>query len=187
MLILASKSPRRSELLKTIYPKEFKVIPSNADEDLAKSSSLSDLPTAISLLKGQDLSYKYKDDYVISADTIVIFDNEKYGKPKDNQDAFRMLSSLNDNIHQVVTGYSIFKGGKVLVSRKVISSLILHFDTDRDISKYIDTKSPFDKAGAYGIQDKKYVKTTLLKGSMENVMGFPTKEIKEDFIKLGII
>jgi len=186
MIILASSSPRRKELLKTIYHGRFLIIPSNADESKVQASNLVDLPLKIALIKGQDISKDHKDDYVISADTIVILNNEKYGKPKDENDAKRMLSDLNEKVHYVVTGYAIFKAGEVVKSRSVISELIIHNMDKKRIQAYINTKSPFDKAGAYGIQDKDYVETELIKGSYENVMGFPTKEIKEDLLALGI-
>ena len=94
MLILASKSPRRKELLSKIYHEEFKIIPSNAREDDVTSDSLYSLPLKIALKKGMELSREYKEDVVLSSDTIVIFNNEKFGKPKDEEDARRMLRAL---------------------------------------------------------------------------------------------
>jgi septum formation protein len=187
MLILASQSPRRKELLKKIYKKDFLTIPSYADEEKAQAPSLEELPEAISLLKGQDISLQHPNDYVISADTIVIFQNQKFGKPKDEQEAYRMLSSLNEKEHEVVTGYHIFLNGKPLISSSSKSFLILHNLTKEQIEKYIKTRSPFDKAGAYGIQDRDYISYTLVSGSFDNVMGFPTEDIRKHLSELKII
>lgn len=186
MLILASKSPRRIELLKQIYTKEIKVIPSNIDETKLVSSSVYDLPLIIAKAKGKDISIKYKDDYVLSADTIVICNNKKYGKPKNEQDAYDILSMLNEKEHDVVTGYAIYKDGIIFKECSVKSTLIIHNLTDKIIKEYIKTKSPFDKAGAYGIQDLKYINTSLVYGSYYNVMGLPIEQLKKDIEELGI-
>lgn len=187
MLILASSSPRRKELLKIIYPSDFKIIPSNADESKAEYKTIEDLPLETSKIKGLPVSLDNKGDYVLSADTIVIFRGEKFGKPKDEKDAFSMLSRLSNQVHYVITGYSIFKSGVLLKSNSVKSALML-LDLDKDtINKYIATKSPFDKAGAYGVQDKEYIKSKLISGSEENVMGLPIQEIKKDLEELGLI
>jgi septum formation protein len=187
MLILASQSPRRQELLKTIYPHPFEVLPSHADEESVKASSLEELPEAISFVKGHDISLSHLEDFVIAADTIVIFQNQKFGKPKDREDAVRMLKALNEKEHEVVTGYHIFKGGRALVSASSFTYLTLHGLSDKKIEEYIATGSPFDKAGAYGIQDEDFISCTIRKGSYTNVMGFPTEDIHSALKKLKII
>jgi len=187
MLILASSSPRRKELLKRIFQPAFKVIPSNADESKAKFKTIEDLPLETSKIKGLPVSLDNKDDYVLSADTIVIFNGRKFGKPKSESDAFNMLTELNNRIHYIITGYSIFKSGILQRSGSVKSSLMITGLTEESIKEYILTKSPFDKAGAYGIQDKKYIKSEIISGYEENIMGLPINEIKKDFEELGII
>ena len=180
MLILASKSPRRKELLSKIYHEEFKIIPSNAREDDVTSDSLYSLPLKIALKKGMELSREYKEDVVLSSDTIVIFNNKKFGKPKDEDDASRMLRALNETKHDVVTSYCLIKDGKVLITREEISSLILHNLNEEAIDRYIKTLSPFDKAGAYGIQDEEYISSTIVKGYYSTVMGLPIEVLQKD-------
>lgn len=187
MLILASKSPRREELLKTIYPYAFKKIPADIDEDIIKAPSLEELPFAISEKKGQVISSSYPEDYVISADTIVIFQGHMFGKPHSEKQAIEMLTALNEKQHVVVTGYHIIYHGKDLAGHSVQTKLILHGLNAKCIAEYIKTGSPFDKAGAYGIQDNKYISYTIESGPYDNVMGFPCHEIKEDLQRLKLI
>lgn len=187
MLILASKSPRRQELLKRIYPAPFLVMPADIDEKGVKAESLEKRPLAICLAKGQKISLLHPADIVLSADTNVICDGKEFGKPADAEQARSMLSELNENPHQVITGYAFTKNGKTLLSGLSVSVLILHSLTPELIEAYIKTGSPFDKAGAYGIQDENYLTHTLLEGSYDNVMGFPSQEIKAGLIKLGLI
>jgi len=186
MLILASKSPRRQELLKTIYPVEFKVVPADVDERSITSDSVLTLPATISKAKAEWVSHKFPSDYVLAADTIVVCHDKVYEKPVDEQDAFAMLTDLTQNEHIVVTGYHIYLDGKDLISSTAITTLVLASMTKEKIEEYIKTGSPFDKAGGYGAQDKE-IDYTIKSGTYENVLGFPVDSIKADLKKLGII
>ncbi|MDD4532434.1 MAG: Maf family protein [Bacilli bacterium] len=186
MLILASQSPRRQMLLKEIYPMAFKIIPAKIDERSIHSDSFYHLPQAISQAKAQYVSERYPSDYVLAADTIVVCNQKVYGKPKNVAEAISMLTELTQNEHMVITGYHIYLNGKDLISSSEVTTLTLAKMTPAQIKAYIDTKSPFDKAGGYGIQDKA-IDYVIKSGSYENVLGFPIVKIKNDLIKLGII
>lgn len=185
MYILASQSPRRKWLMGRDISPDFKVVVSNADEHYP-----SDLVNPIDIVKyiakekGEIVHKDYPHDIVISADTIVVIDNKIIGKPKDEKDAFRMLRMLSGRTHVVYTGYAIFKEDK-LVNKVVASEVTFNDLSDQFILDYIATGSPMDKAGAYGLQDtEKFNVAKEIKGSFENIVGFPTKEIKEDLSKI---
>jgi len=185
MLILASGSPRRKELLKTIYEKEFKIIPADIDEHAIKSDSVLTLAEDISNAKASAVSKLYPNDFVLAADTVVIFNGSVFGKPANTEQAKKMLKTLNEREHKVITGYHFYKNGKDLLSNSVVTTLVLHNLTDEKIAKYILTGSPFDKAGGYGVQDDE-IEYTIKSGPYDNVMGFPTEIIKSNIKKLGI-
>lgn len=186
MLILASKSPRRQELIKKIYTGDLKIYPANINERAVKADSPFDLPYNIAREKGLYVSKLFPHDYVLSCDTLVFIDNQILTKPKDDQDAIRMLKLLNEKTHVVETSYFIIKDSKILSSKKIMTKLVLHNLTDKIIEAYLKTGSPFDKAGAYGIQDNNYINSTIISGTYYNVMGLPIEEIKKDFEKLNI-
>ena len=181
MFILASKSPRRIELLKTIVP-EFLVKPADIDE--------SSFPIdQVSYEKGKKIASLYVDDIIISADTIVTLDNTIYGKPIDKSDAYRILKSLSNRTHKVITYYTIISINKNILLNKSITSLVTFNDLSNElINEYIASNSPLDKAGAYGIQDNdKYPIIKKYQGSLNNIIGFPIEELKEDLISLGLL
>lgn len=186
MLILASKSPRRSELLKRFYHRDFLIEPSDVDESSAIYDNNYNKALATARLKIDAAIKSHPHDTILAADTIVIIDDEILEKPKDYDDAYRMLKILGGRPHQVVTGYHIAIDGKIVVSNNVITTITLKSMDEEKIKSYILTKSPFDKAGGYGVQDKDYIEFSSIEGSMTNVMGLPTEELEEQFKKLGI-
>ena len=179
MIVLASASPRRRELLKRIV-KDYKVTTSDINEE--ESYNLPPLEAVLDIAKRKGLNVvdKYPNDIVISADTIVVIDSKIIGKPIDKEDAKRILKLLSNREHEVITAYCLFKGGKMI--ENYVSSKVLFYElSDELIDKYIATGSPLDKAGAYGVQDNEnfpIVKAII--GSVDNVIGFPVKEIEED-------
>lgn len=184
MFILASKSPRRAELLKKIYNKEFIIDPTDADESKIKNIDPSDTSLAIALLKMNEAIKKHPNDTILTADTIVIQNGTIYGKPKTKVDAINMLNNLCGVPHQVITGYAIAINGKIVAQNKTVTNLTLKRMSSNEIENYIATGSPFDKAGGYGIQDTEYIKTDKIDGSFANVMGLPIEDLKQEFIKL---
>ena len=178
--ILASASPRRRELL-TQVGLEFEVMVSDADENIEESLSPDELVKRLSLIKAaavkEELSAKGADgdSAVIGADTVVFHNGEILGKPKDEEDAFRMLKSLSGDTHSVYTGVTILLGDETSTfanETKVV------FDTisDEEIKRYIASKEPMDKAGAYGIQGLGGAFVTSIEGEYANVVGFPIGE-----------
>jgi len=176
--VLASKSPRRQELMKLISS-DFVV----ASEDINEESSYTLSPIKavedIAKRKGEAVEKFYPKDLIISADTIVVLDNQIIGKPVDKTDAKRILKELSNKIHYVHTGFRIKYLSKEIVSH-VTSEVMFNDLSDELIDKYIASGSPLDKAGAYGVQDNdKYPIIKKVIGSIDNVIGFPVKEIKE--------
>ena len=183
MVILASASPRRRELLKQIT-EDFQIIVSDIDEE--QSYVLPPLEAVLDIAKRKGLKVhdNHPHDLVISADTIVVLDNEIIGKPVDEEDAKRILHKLSNRTHEVITAYCLFKEDK-MIEHYVISKVTFYKLSDALIEAYVKTGSPMDKAGAYGAQDnEKYPIVKEVVGSMSNVIGFPIKEIKEDFMKM---
>lgn len=176
MLILASSSPRRRELLKKIAP-DFKVVPSDIDEKAIKAS-YRDLPQKIAQMKAYAVFQNYPNDTVLASDTIVVIDNEVLGKPENHADARRMLKKLSGRSHIVITGYTIISP-KYEISRSVTTTVYFRELSDEFIDRYVKTGSPMDKAGAYGIQDKEFDLVDHIEGSFDNVMGFPSEDIKK--------
>ena len=169
-LILASASPRRSELLKFLGH-EFTVIPSCADENISPvPSAPSELVEKLSLIKAQEVFSKHSDACVIGADTIVVLDGKILGKPKDDADAFRMLKILSGNTHTVYTGVSVLYGNTSITFHEA-TQVTFNTMTDDEINANIATKEPCDKAGAYGIQGYGSVFVHDIKGCYFNVMG----------------
>lgn len=176
--VLASKSPRRQELMKLISS-DFVV----ASEDINEESSYTLSPIKavedIAKRKGEAVEKFYPKDLIISADTIVVLDNQIIGKPVDKTDAKRILKELSNKIHYVHTGFRIKYLSKEIVSH-VTSEVIFNDLSDELIDKYIASGSPLDKAGAYGVQDNdRFPIIKKVIGSIDNVIGFPVKEIKE--------
>jgi len=182
--ILASNSPRRKELLPLCYDKEFIVIPADIDESSIKDENIENLPVKISLAKLKEILKDHHEDVILSADTMVYYNGKKYGKPKSKDEAYIMLKELNDVTHEVITGYSFYKDGKIYTG-KDISYVRINKMTDENIMNYISTGSPFDKAGGYGIQDK-MLNVSIISGSYYNVMGLPVEKLKELFKKISL-
>lgn len=175
MLILASESPRRRELIKKIT-KDFTVIPSNVDESVLHIAP-HDLPGELSKLKAYSVFSKYPNDTVLSCDTVVILGNELMGKPHTAEQAREMLKKLSGKKHVVVSGYT-FINKNVEITRSVKTYVYFNELSDELIESYIKSGSPMDKAGAYGIQDTEFNLVNHIEGSFDNVMGLPVEDIK---------
>ncbi len=176
MIILASESPRRKELIKKIV-KDFTVIPANVDESSLHIPAC-DLPGELSKLKAYDVFAKYPNDTVLACDTVVILDGVVMGKPHTKEKASEMLHKLSGKRHVVISGYT-FVNKNVEITKTVRTYVYFNKLSDELIDKYIATGSPMDKAGAYGIQDKEFDLVNHIEGSFDNVMGLPTEDIKK--------
>lgn len=179
--ILASASPRRKELLAELI-KDFDVIPSLAEENVSGYSSPRVLVEMLAELKAKEVALRPENagKWVIGSDTIVAFGDEVLGKPKDEQDAFRMLRMLSGKAHAVYTGVCIARVGLDGYHATVRSEKTdVYFEelSEEWLWAYIRGGSPMDKAGAYGIQDGGLVKK--IEGSYTNVVGFPVELVQE--------
>ncbi len=177
MLILASKSPRRQQLLsKAGY--EFTVDPATGEEILPDNITPGDAVLLLSRQKAAEVSLRHKGDIILGADTVVALDNKILGKPATKEDAFDMLSMLSGKTHSVYTGVCIISGDKEISfnSRTDVTFLTL---TPSQIREYIATGEPMDKAGAYGIQGKGGAFVSSIKGDYDNVVGLPVKAVTD--------
>ena len=184
-IILASRSPRRQELIANIIS-DFSVVASDAEEVLPEGVAPEDAPAYLAKLKAQAVAADYPDDVVIGADTVVILDGEVLGKPRDRDDAVRMLRGLSGKTHTVVTGCAIVKNGQI-TSFSDITRVEFYPLDDREIMEYIATGEPFDKAGAYGIQGRGCVLVKRIEGDFFNVMGLPVARLKRELEKAGAL
>ena len=177
-VILASNSPRRKELLGGLgIDFEVRTL-SDIDESYPDSLKGEDIPMYISGKKAEAYKQGMADDeMIITADTIVYDHEQVLGKPKDRGEAMRMLRELSGHAHEVITGVSIVTKEKTTqfasTSKVTFAEL-----TDEEIAYYVDTYKPYDKAGAYGIQEWiGYVAVTRIEGSYFNVMGLPIQRL----------
>lgn len=177
MLVLASASPRRQELIKLI-DEEIIICPSSADESFSADTPVESVPEILAVRKAAEVAKKYPNDIVIGSDTSVIIGNEILGKPTDTEDARRMLRLLSGNTHKVITGCAIFKGGKS-ISFSETTEVSFYPLSNNDIDNYIATNEPFDKAGAYGIQGKGSLLIKGISGDYFNVVGLPVAKLNK--------
>ena len=177
-LILASGSPRRRELMSQVVL-DFTVVTSDADENI-KEMEPEDYVRELSSVKAQSVLEQYADNedsvIVIGADTIVYHKGEILTKPKNEEDAFRILKSLEGQIHQVYTGVTICSAHKN-VSFYEKTDVWVYDMTDEEIRDYISTGEPMDKAGAYGIQGKFAAYIKGIEGDYNNVVGLPVARL----------
>ena len=172
-VILGSKSPRRHELLKHIIP-HFDIVNVDINEDFPESMAIHEVAQYIAEKKANYfLSQQKSNEIYITADTIVILNNQILGKPKDENDAYQMLKSLSGKTHLVHTGVAILHKQKIhsFFDETAVTFYPL---SDIEINNYIKHCKPFDKAGSYGIQDwMGYVGIQKMEGDFFNVMGLP--------------
>lgn len=179
-LILASTSPRRKELLE----KEgfiFDIMSPDFDESLVNRTFSYKKIENIARNKCESVAKKIKEPaLIISADTVVIYENNVMGKPKNFDESFKMLSLLNGNTHKVVTAICIKDTEKnKIIIKSDTSEVTFNKKDENEIKDYINNFKPFDKAGSYGIQemDKSFING--IKGEYDNIVGMPIKMLKK--------
>ena len=173
-IILASQSPRRRELLAQMGVPQFEVVPALGEEIASPGLSPAQLVEVLSRQKAEEVAVQAgPDDVVIAADTVVAVDGAVLGKPRDPADAARMLSLLSGRAHTVYTGVTVRRG---TFSRTAHEATQVRFRplTQSEISAYIATGEPMDKAGAYGIQGRGCALVEGIDGNYHNVVGLPT-------------
>ena len=175
-IILASKSPRRREILE-VMGVEFETDVADVDESVSDTLSPIEAVCEISKRKAKAVLERHGDDeIIISADTVVVIDGKIIGKPKDKEDAFNIIKSLSGRTHEVYTGFTVCGKGRTKTDSEVTK---VHFKQlcDDDIRRYVATGEPMDKAGAYGIQQKGNLFVEYIHGDYYNVVGFPISKI----------
>lgn len=174
-IILASGSPRRSELMR-LAGFDFDVVIPDVDESIPDDMPAQSAVIMLSLKKAQAaLATTNEPCIVVAADTVVVLDDVILGKPSDKEDAFRMLSMLSGRTHHVFTGVTVIKNG-VAGSFYSDSTVTFFKLTEEEIYEYISTGEPMDKAGAYGIQGKGCLLVKELCGDYYNIVGLPIAE-----------
>ena len=193
-IILASASPRRKEIMERMGI-EYEVLVSDVEE-VVEETEPSKMVSALALLKTEAVLSKYRqmenraDNFIIiGADTMVFYNGQALGKPKDEADAFRMLSQLSGNWHEVITGVSIIintSNNIEKISFAVETKVAMQELTRQQIKDYIATGEPMDKAGSYAIQGQFGIFIREIVGDYYNVVGFPIAKIYEVLLKKGI-
>lgn len=179
MIILASQSPRRKEILSVLFGDIH--IKTNNHEESYKSVRPSSV--VMEIAKKKVIGIGTNDDVVIGADTIVYYEGEFLGKPKDEEDAKRILGKLSGNTHYVYTGVAIKTQGKTITFYDK-SKVIFNRLSNEFIEEYVRGGSPMDKAGAYGVQDGGLVKKYV--GSYTNILGLPVEKLKDVLYSLEV-
>ena len=178
-IILASASPRRSELLGKLVRK-FKVIPSKIRESAITARSPLAFAVKAALAKAEDVAGRNKNALVIGADTIVVLGKKIIGKPKSRKDAVRILRSLAGKTHLVITGLAVVDAGSgKKLTHYEVTRVKMKRVRDREILDYVKSGRPLDKAGAYGIQEIEDIFIEKITGDYDNVVGLPVRTLKE--------
>jgi septum formation protein len=186
-LILASKSPRRYELLKQVGL-DFEVIPSRVIEDFVQKESPQEHVIRLAEAKARDVASGYPDRWVIAADTIVTINGTILGKPKNREEALEMLLRLSGQDHWVLTGFSVCHLGRGVNDKEAVQTTVrVKPLTTVEMDWYVRTGEPFDKAGGYAIQGIGSFMIESIRGSYTNVVGLPLCELIQMLNRLGAI
>lgn len=185
-IILASASPRRRELLERMGLR-FTVRTAEHDETMDLSADPEDEVRRVSELKARAVeALCAPEDLIIAADTIVVCEGRVLGKPRNEEEAYAMLSLLSGREHKVITGLCVLKDG-VTCCHSEVTYLRFRTLTDEQIRAYIATGEPMDKAGAYGIQGRAAVFVPGIRGDYYNVMGLPVCALAQILEQCGIV
>ena len=183
-VILASASPRRKELLKKCGL-AFDIIPAKGEENITKTIPV-EVVMELSQQKAAEIAGMQEEDcIVIGADTIVAKGDIIMGKPRDQEDARRMLRMISDDCHQVYTGVTIIRTGKKAESLTFAekTDVFLYPISEKDMESYIESGDPMDKAGAYGIQGDFAIHVKSIEGDYYNVVGLPVGRVYQELKK----
>jgi septum formation protein len=184
-LILASRSPRRRDLLATIVG-EFEVVPSEIDETL-EGGPTPEAVAALALRKARAVAARVADATVLGADTVVVLDGEALGKPGGPAEARAMLRRLRGREHEVITGIAVVDVRRRReAARAVVSRVTMAAYSDATIEAYVASGAPLDKAGAYAIQDLGGALVERCAGSYTNVVGLPVEETRRLLEEVGV-
>jgi septum formation protein len=185
MLVLASASPRRRELLSNARI-PFEVQPAHINEDRLPNEAAKDYTERLAREKAQAIAQRQPKDPVLGADTVVVIDNQILGKPADVADAARMLRLLSGRNHQVITGVCLTIDGRHSVASET-ALVTMSEISDKEIAAYIATGEPMDKAGAYAIQGIASRWIPRIEGDYSNVVGLPVALVYRMLQQAGVI
>ncbi len=188
-IILASQSPRRKEILEQVGVK-FTIIPSEKEEIITSSDPVA-VVRELAFMKADDIASSIEEDaLIIGTDTVVVFNNQILGKPRDEAHAKEMLRELQNQVHEVYSGVALIEKKEGQVERTWNFSVCTQVGfceiSEEQIERYVATGEPMDKAGAYGIQGKFAVYINQLVGDYYNVVGLPISRIYEVLMENGI-
>ena len=187
-IILASASPRRRELLERAGI-SFSVCPSQGEEQITVSDP-AEVVEELSEQKAREVFLKTEGDIlVIGADTVVAVNGKILGKPKDQEEAKQMLRSIQGDSHEVYTGVTLLdreEGQERQRTFHVMTKVVFYPMSEEEIQRYVDTKEPLDKAGAYGIQGKAGIFVKEIRGDYNNVVGLPVARLYQELKEMGI-
>ncbi len=185
MLILASSSPRRREILENAGYK-FEILPANIDESVPNDISPEDAVKMIAAKKASAVKENCSnDDIILGADTVVCLDGEIIGKPVSLEDAKNTLKRLSGNTHSVLTGYCLIKGEKI-ISGVEKTEVTFRELTDFEIDEYVASGEPMDKAGSYGLQGKGGLFARGINGDYNNIIGLPISTVSSIIEKMQL-
>lgn len=180
-ILLASQSPRRQELLRGLGI-NFEIVKIEADESFPENLIREEITEYIAANKANAYTKLNKNEILLTADTLVWLNNEALGKPKNYEDGFRMLLSMADSTHEVFTSVTIRSDQKSLTFSETTEVTFDEF-SEEEIHYYLNHFKPFDKAGAYGIQDwLGYTKISRINGCYYNVMGLPLRKLYRELL-----
>jgi septum formation protein len=184
-LILASKSPRRQELLR-LMDIDFRIVLKEVDESYPANLAPEEVAVYVAEKKAKAYDELIKDEIVLTADTIVCINNQILGKPDDAAHAVEMLQLLSGRMHHVITGVCLLHK-HAYHSFYDVSEVYFGELTDEEIIDYVDKYQPFDKAGSYGIQERiGLIGIERINGSYTNVVGLPTEKLYSELQKLNL-
>ncbi|MEE0800678.1 MAG: Maf family protein [Gemmiger sp.] len=184
-LILASGSPRRRELM-ALITRDYRVVASDVDESRIRADSPAHLAQALATAKARAVAQEYPDDVVIGCDTVVDCDGEVFGKPRDEEDALRMLRALSGRTHRVHTGICVCRGTEAAATVETTAVQFAAIPED-ELLAYVRTPEPYDKAGAYAIQGRAAVWCSGIAGCYYNIMGLPVHRLAQLLRQFGAL
>lgn len=182
-IILASKSPRRKELM-ALTPWDFIIDAADVDETMDENSDIEENLKELACRKAEPIAEKYPHDIVIGSDTIVYIDGQILGKPADEADAKRLLRLLSGRSHSVYTGVCIMDGNGRRIKFCEKTSVVFKELTEEEIDWYVSSGEPMGKAGAYGIQGHAGLFVESIVGDYYNVVGLPLNRVYEELSRI---
>lgn len=184
-MILASKSPRRKEILEN-FGFNLKIFTPDIDE-ISDEIEVIDQIEDIARKKALHVGKKFENEYILAADTVVVLNGKIFGKPQGEDEAKEMLKLLSNETHEVITAYCLINFQKKIeiISHNITKVKFKNLDEEL-INWYISTKEPLDKAGAYGIQGKGAILIEKIEGDFFSVMGLPIGKIVSDLLGTGL-